>query len=342
MARSSKGVLAVFAAALLLAQLCSLAFTTVPPTSRRPAPRQTVALQSRGGQVASKPSLHELDANLGADLRHELDKILVNAGSKRFLVDVLNRIDTPQNLIRFWHKYTTFNGDFAGGAASLAGAFHVRRDLFRDPKEPISACSDRSAEIASHIFFATEDEYATREGSRLTHRRLGQILLSETVKFYGSPILHEARWGEEYEMNDILMKVIEGYRVNRAHTAEDLFFALGWHLGSELLADEEFNLMDDFMKSKFPELVAHLSSTVVPEAGVVAYHWIKVHTYVEEEHFSHGLDAATRAIDSYSGPHSKVQVHEMILDGFRAFADFQQEFFGSILSSHTELVERRA
>jgi len=84
------------------------------------------------------------------------------------------------------------------------GTFHMRRDLFRDPKDPISACADQSAEIASHIFSATEDEYATREGSRLTHRRLRQILLSETVKFYGyfygSPILHEARWGEEYCM----------------------------------------------------------------------------------------------------------------------------------------------
>lgn len=130
--------------------------------------------------------------------------------------------------------------------------------------------------------------------------------------------------------------------MNQAHTAEDLFFALGRHLGSELLADEEFNLMDHFMKSTFPELVAHLSSKVVPEAGVVAYQWIKVHTYVEEEHFSHGLDAAMRAIDSYSGPHSKAQVHEMILDGFGAFADFQQEYFGCILSTHTELLERRA
>jgi hypothetical protein len=266
-----------------------------------------------------------------ADLRHELDKIVQHAGSESFLRGILNTIQTPEQLLCFLHRYTVVGGDFAGGAASLAGAFHVHRQMFRDPTEPISACADRSSEIASYIFFATEDEYKTREGFRLSHRRLGQILLSETVKFFDSPTAYESRCGPKHEMNDALMGVRTGYRVNCAHTVEDLFFALGWHLGSELLGDQEFNLVDGFMQAKFPELLAHLSSQRAQE-GQTAYHWIKVHTYVEEEHFSYGLGAAVLAIHYYHGPYKAGEVRQMILDGSRAFVDFQKDFFGKILS----------
>ncbi|CAE8613358.1 unnamed protein product [Polarella glacialis] len=332
---SSFGVTAGVTALATLATLAASVGTARHSTARSVQQRRVaVSLQARGAEDTSDDKRHKLDSSTKdtfADLRDELDKIVEQAGSELFLRGVLNKIQTPEQVTTFLHRYTVVSGDFAGGAASLAGAVHVHRDKFLDPEEPIFACADRSAEIASHIFFAIEDEYKTRAGSRLTHRRLGQIILSETVKFFGFETAYESRCGPKHQMSEALKKIGEGYRINRAHTAEDLFFAFGWHLGSELLGDQEFNLVDEFLKAKFPKLVAYLESKQVQEEQT-AYHWIQVHTYVEEEHFSHGLMAAVLAIHYYHEPHKRAEVRQMILDGARAFVDFQQVFFGNILS----------
>ena len=111
------------------------------------------------------------------DIKEDIKSQLTSRGSKHYLNGVLHGIDDKDKLINFLHRYTIFNGDFAGGVSNLAGAFHIRGDLFSQSHEPISSCSDVSAQIASHIFFAAEDEYACRYNKeRVTHRCLGQFL----------------------------------------------------------------------------------------------------------------------------------------------------------------------
>ncbi|MHC0449138.1 MAG: hypothetical protein ACRY3E_03460, partial [Candidatus Lariskella arthropodorum] len=233
----------------------------------------------------------------------------------------------------FLHRYTIFNGDFAGGVSNLAGAFHIRGDLFGQSHEPISACSDVSAQIASHIFFAAEDEYACRYNKeRVTHRCLGQFLLKETVKYFN---INSDEFLTDYTLNSQTKKTLEhvklGYKVNRINKEIDLYHGLGFHLGSEILADEEFNLIDQYLEKKFTSLVTHLKGTYNGR-GQDAYRWIKLHTYAEEEHFDISVKAANIALDNYRGPMRKQEVYDNILQGFGEFADLQQYFFTNILS----------
>jgi hypothetical protein len=259
--------------------------------------------------------------------------VLEHSGSKHFLESILTQIASNVQLINFLHRYSVFNGDFAGGVASLAGAFHVRRDLFRDSAEKLIHCADRSSEIASYIFFAAEDEYADRYTSRrVTHRQLGQILLKETALYFNVDLdTFDQTFVMNPEIDVVLEKVIEGYRVNTKNSEEDIFRALGFHIGSELLADQEFRLIDRFLTIRYQGLVEHLTNTQTPY-GTDAYRWISLHTKVEVEHFDHAITAAQKAKDYYCGKaHTKQEVEDMILEGFVNFGQLQRRFFYNVL-----------
>jgi len=267
------------------------------------------------------------------NIKDQLYDITRKRGSKHFLEGILSRITTDYDLVKFVHRYSVFNGDFAGGVANLAGAYHVRRDLFRDSNIDVPDCADRASEIASHIYFAAEDEYFDRANPhvRITHRQFGQILLAYTLRYYG---ISSQEFAATHALNPhtqaTLAKVVEGYCVNRRNDEVDILRGLGFHLGSELLADEEFNIIDRFLRSRYPELVEYLeeSETVF---GKNAYLWVQLHTVVETEHFDFAITAAEKTIEYYSGELSKEEVRQHIIDGFIGFADLQQAFFSNIL-----------
>lgn len=253
-------------------------------------------------------------------------------GNDSHLSDVLKRVGDEALLIRFLHRYTTFNGNFAGCVASLAGAFHVKQDVFRDRSENITNCSDRSAEIASHIFFAAEDEYADRRTKRrVTHRQLAQELLKASLCFFR---LTAGDFDRDFRLGNSARQacssVINGYGVGTAGTEKDLFSGLGFHMGAEILADQEFQRLDTLLRRSFPELVRHLVSTRVLDEHT-CYDWVDIHTQVEDEHFCHAATAAELAITYYSGPTSKADLCAHLADGFHSFARLQRCFFGGIL-----------
>lgn len=270
-----------------------------------------------------------------SSLNAEIHKILETSGSKRFLEAILATVAVETELVRFMHRYTVFNGNFAGGVASLAGAFHIRQDLFRDPAVMPRHCSDRSADIASYIYFAAEDEYADRfTGSRITHRGLAQALLSETISFCKvDPDAFDATFRLHDRFDGFLAEVVKGYRINSVQSEDDLFDALGFHIGSELLADQEFNIIDTFLTRNYPSLVRHLKATKTIH-GPEAYRWISLHTAVEVEHFQNAITAAEKAITYYCGTeHTQPDVRQLIVGGFRKFSDFQHRFFHDIMAA---------
>lgn len=252
--------------------------------------------------------------------------------SKSHLYGVLDRVASTRDLLTFLHRYTVFNGNFAGGVANLVGAFHIRDDLFQARDVPFAPCADAAARIASCVFFAAEDEYACRKDkSRITHRELAQFLLLESFRYFSVTADVFAKF---YQLNvttrEVLKHVKEGYKTDRQNREMDLYHGLGFHLGAEILADEEFNALDKYLTTKHPRLVAHLKSAISP-TGFSAYHWIKVHTYVEEEHF----DVSARAIDiihrTYAGTLAISDISAAILRGFDDFAAMQRAFFANIL-----------
>ncbi|MBW2313586.1 MAG: hypothetical protein JRH10_05280 [Deltaproteobacteria bacterium] len=140
-------------------------------------------------------------------LRAEIERMTSSGGHRELVDGVLRELRSSKDLVRFIHRYTVFNGNFAGGVANLAGAFHVRQDLFRDAHEAIGACADRSARIASYIFFAAEDEYSDRDDrSRITHRDLGQSVLKGSVEFLG---LDTPDFDERFPLNETTQAALE-------------------------------------------------------------------------------------------------------------------------------------
>src|SRR5713101_3553833 len=156
--------------------------------------------------------------------------------------------------MRFFRAYTTFNRDFAGVVAALAGAFLVSSTLSRDSTDPDPDCGDRSYTIALDVFLAAVDEFYDVEGKlKIAHRQLAQSLLKAVDNFYRpqhlSPGKQAGKLGEEY-----ISKIRHGYRWNQVYDEGDLFFALGFHVASELLADLEFRTIDTVLATTHPAL----------------------------------------------------------------------------------------
>jgi len=268
------------------------------------------------------------------DLRDEIFHLASVLGHRELVTQVLENIQSTDDLIRFIHRYTVFNGNFAGGVTQLSSAFHVRQDLFRDPMEPVAACADRSARIASYIFFAAEDEYSDRDDhSRITHRDLGQFLLKGAIEHFGyDPQTFDRRFPFNPTMRQVLEQVLTGYTVTGPKSDAALFRGLGFHIASELSADQEFKAIDSYLIETNPGLVEHLKAANT-HLGQACYGWVNMHTFVELEHLDHAIDAATMAIDYYAGDWTRATLHDLVIEGFNDFSTTLRRLVGRVLEA---------
>lgn len=264
----------------------------------------------------------------------DLTPILAAHCGNHAFAECLRHITSAEELLRVLGDYIYFNSIFGSGVANLAGEIGARQDLFRDPDDAVEITADRSVEVAADIFYAAIDEFGSRHTKhRSTHRMMAQATLKATAAFLGySPAqLNElARPGEGALL--AVRKVRDGYGLNQQVDEPKLFRAIGFHMGSEVLADEEFNILDHYLGERQSELVACLKQTRVPIGGTDhhAYHWIQIHTSVEADHFDAALLGAQRALQYYAGAASHARVKSWILDGFKEFAAMQAEFIESL------------
>src|SRR6185295_4655061 len=147
------------------------------------------------------------------------------------------------------------NSIFGSGVANLAGEIGARQNLFRDADEPAALIADRSVEVAAPFFFAAIDEFGGA-GHRSTHRTLAQATLKGAGCFLGYDGATLNRLAEPNLRTLTAMdKVRAGYAINQQVGEQELFRAIGFHIGSEVLADEEFNLLDGFLRAEYADLV---------------------------------------------------------------------------------------
>jgi hypothetical protein len=91
---------------------------------------------------------------------------------------ITQALASPAGRAQFFGRYTSWNGFFGSGVASLAGKVGRSRGLFLDPDEPVNAFADRSVYVASFFFDAARDEFDDRDTvHRDTHRCLAQAML---------------------------------------------------------------------------------------------------------------------------------------------------------------------
>jgi len=246
-------------------------------------------------------------------------------------------------LLRFLVRYASWNGQFGSGVASLAGKIGRSRGLFRDPDEPVIALADRSVLVASYIFDAARDEFDdSATAYRDTHRDLAQATLRGLIHYgrdqFGSsaPMLTDdmlnQRLADPAWLQALSARVAQGYGAFTQDLRETIFTSVGYHLGSELLADREFSLIDTALRETASDLVEYLltHSERVGEQSHVAYQWIAIHSgaggAVEEDHFRlalEGVNFAFRCVPQ--AMHDELRRH--LHYGFQNFASDHHQFF---------------
>jgi hypothetical protein len=240
----------------------------------------------------------------------------------------------PAAFLRTLGRYVQFNSAFGPGLSNLAGEIAARQGLFRDETEPVTILADRAAEVGSDFFYAAIDEFDDRATTwRDTHRTLAQAKVKGAGAFFGyapEQLNEVLRINEATEQ--AMRRVWRGYGIGEELSEARLFSGMGFHVGSEILADREFLIIDQVLKEKRPDLVARLRDTKVEILGEKhnAYYWIHIHTGVEAEHFDAALRGVNSALRFYAGKHDLAEVKGFILDGFSSFARVQGEFMDAL------------
>ncbi len=246
----------------------------------------------------------------------------------------LSLLVSGNDVLRFFVDYASWNGCFANGVSALTAMVGNQRELFQEPGFP-RAVADRSNYVAGFFFDAARDEYDDHINPlRDSHRCMAQASLICMQGFFGlsSEALNE---DEPPELRAVNAGVLAGYT---GRTCADpgvlaqAFFAMGFHLGSELLADREFSLIDEYLRAQRGDLVQHLMRSTVKLAGAEhrCYAWVGVHSGhgggVEADHFDHAAQGARHAL-RYIAPESTSLAMHALVAGFRAFDRNHDLFF---------------
>jgi hypothetical protein len=241
---------------------------------------------------------------------------------------------TPPQFLSVLGRYVQFNSAFGPGLANLAGEIAARQGLFVEASEPVRILADRAAEVASDFFYAAVDEFDDRATPwRDTHRTLAQATVKGAGRFFGyaPPDLNDV-----IRINDAtraaMARVFEGYAVGVRLDERALFEGMGFHVGSEILADQEFVIIDRVLRETRHDLVSALEGMQVQILGNShnAYYWIRIHTGVEAEHFDAALQGVNRALGFYAGSFDLGQVKTWMLAGFGRFAGVQAGFMSAL------------
>ena len=227
--------------------------------------------------------------------KSELEAIACTYEGRNAFTRALNQKQESPTIFHVLTDYIGFNAVFAGSVLRLAGRI-ANEGRF---KEKI----DKSHNVAAFVFKAAIDEF-----NHPIHRELAQETLLEVAGYFDA---NHIRLRKELP---VCQEVISGYET------KNLFRALGFHLGSEFFADQEFKTLDTVLKEKHPDLVGHLKRNN-------AYAWIAVHTIVEAAHSIEALNAANAALKYQVG-----QTYDKsdILSGFNAFGKLQENFMKSL------------
>jgi hypothetical protein len=250
------------------------------------------------------------------------------------LRSALEGAQEPGRLLTVLGRYVQFNSAFGPGLANLAGEIAARQGLFVDAEEPVRLLADRAAEVAADFFYAAVDEFDDRQTPwRDTHRTLAQATIKGLGRHFGYRLEElDAVISINDETRAAMARVFDGYGVGARLEERALFEAMGFHVGSEILADREFVVIDETLRRSRSELVRALEAMQVEILGSRhnAYYWIAIHTGVEAEHFDAALKGTNRALRYYAGGEDPVQVKAWMLGGFERFARVQEGFMAAL------------
>lgn len=262
-------------------------------------------------------------------IEKDILQLIERSSNKRQLEAVLEGIQDEAQLVQFLHRFLLFNDALAARVPLLAGLIHLSPGLFLDRREPVAFCAMRNARIAAYVAEAAADEYHVAPRN-LVHQHLAQEFLRGVMDYFG---LKAARYETEQRLTprvgELLTEARTRFFVER--TLDDVMAALGFHTGLEFFAHEEFNVVDAYLRTRYPELVRQLEGNKKVEVN--RYLWMSLHTIVEHRHYEAGMVALREALAFYAGPRSVDEAREQIISGFKVFSDLQRRFYQHILDA---------
>lgn len=258
----------------------------------------------------------------------ELDECVLSA--------VRLAVQKPLMLYVFFQRYSYFNGYASASVARLASSIGLSRYLFSNSELLVTEEADRGMEIAAKVMTAAADEGANDSP---VHRALAQLTV-KTVGDYAGLSVDERNaispvpiW-----LRNISEAVISNYQGIPGDVAS-LVKAMGFHLASEMLGDQEYTLLDKVVRHENCDtgFDAYLRNKAKPvkigNHRYTPWSWILIHSQyggsgVEVEHFECGLDALNLA--ARFRPETEAQMKSWALEGFSSFVDLQQQMFREI------------
>ncbi len=247
-------------------------------------------------------------------------------------------------LVRFVQRYTAWNIAFGAGVCTLASKIGRSTSLFREAGYP-PAVADRSVLVGSYFFDAARAEFndgATRH--RDTHRCLAQAFLLGIIQYaeksdssYADAGKLEALFAEPLWLTGLRNHCGTGYGQGSPDDLSSIFRAMGYHLGSEVLADQEFTHIDRSFRELQPELVTALEAAQIEIAGQSheAYFWLRAHSGLgdgaEADHFKWAVRGVHRAFD-YVPESLHEELRAQIDHGYLEFAADHEVFFNKVNS----------
>jgi hypothetical protein len=271
----------------------------------------------------------ETCATLADNLCRSIQNAIRTAPNNQLLQQRLDSIDSTEKLACFLHRFLHFNDALAARVPYLAGLIHLSPTLFSDPTDIEAFCRQRSASIAAHIAAAAIDEYRTADGRNMVHQHLSQAFFRGVLRHFE---LDGSEFNSRYPLPPVLTGLLHEARTmffDRVGT-QPIFGAIGFHVGLEFFANEEFNLVDAFLGAHYPNLVVALQDGT--EAGSAPYTWLSLHTVLEIDHYRAGLEAVRESIRYCSPCEAAPQMGQQILAGLNAFANLQRRFYYVALS----------
>jgi hypothetical protein len=245
--------------------------------------------------------------------------------------------NSSDGLLRVMGRFFQFSSSFGPGQASLASHLAARKDLFNTLDE-VGVFADRSVEVAAGIFFGAIDEFSDRATpGQFSHRVLALATLKGIATFFNfnlatlsHHICHHA------PTQHGIQQVSRSYGVNTVMDDAALFRSIGFHLGTEVLGEDENRVLDRFFCTVRPDIMEFLDQAAIEVNGieVPANIWFKRHIIAEAEHFDAGIAAANQALSYYSGTENLQQVKQWMLEGVKAIALLQHDTVGAFLSDY--------
>lgn len=272
----------------------------------------------------------ELEAN------HDFD------AAEGLVDDAIQRaFSNREQLLLFIGRYTSWNGFFGSGVATLAGKVGRARGVFRSQNQAIDQLADRSVHVASFFFDAARDEFDdTSTPHRDTHRSLAQACVGGLINW-----VRQERTMSDADVNTLLQdpmwlsalhdRVAVGYGAASPDDLPNIFRAMGYHLGSEVLADREFSLIDEGLRTKAADAHAFLKTQTIllAEEQHDAYHWLAIHSGhgggVECDHFEWAVQGVERGF-KYTDPSLHEQLRAQVHLGFADFSRDHRLFFENV------------